>query len=286
MFNLNHPQNSLQALPFHDLDDREFHILDGSCHLQIDNLKDLDLYNLLPNPDKSDDADPDHILINPQSDYYDISSLNKVLSKSGAKSFSFLHCNIRSLSKNIGLLEDMLYSLSEQPDVLGVSETRLNANTTFNTELINYNIYQADSPTPAGGVALYVSKALTSFPRSDITLDMPLVESVWVEIATPKNQKPILVGCIYKHPGANIDEFNGKLDETMKLFNPNKCQLYILGDMNIDFFKCDIHPPTEAYLDMLYSNNLLPIITKLTRLTYHSATLIQNCLWDCTGGCL
>ena len=140
MFNLNHPQNSLQALPFHDLDDREFHILDGSCHLQIDNLKDLDLYNLLPNPDKSDDADPDHILINPQSDYYDISSSNKVLSKSGAKSFSFLHCNIRSLSKNIGLLEDMLYSLSEQLDVLGVSETRLNANTTLNTELINYSI--------------------------------------------------------------------------------------------------------------------------------------------------
>ena len=192
MFNLNHSQNSLHSLPFHDLDDREFHFPDGSCHLQIDNLKDLDLYNLLPNPDKSDDADPDHILINPQSDYYDISSLKKVLSKSGAKtfSFSFLHCNIRSLSKIIGLLEDMLYSSSEQPDVLGVSETRLNANTIFNTELINYNIYQADSSTPAGGVALYVSKALTSFPRSDITLDMPLMEYVWVEIATPKNQNP------------------------------------------------------------------------------------------------
>ena len=36
MFNLNYPQNSLQALPFHDLDDREFHILDGSCYLQIE----------------------------------------------------------------------------------------------------------------------------------------------------------------------------------------------------------------------------------------------------------
>ena len=73
-------------------------------------------------------------------------------------------------------------------------------------------IYQTDSPTPAGGVALNVSKALTSFLRSDITLDMPLVESVWVEIATPKNQEPILVGCIYKNPGANIDECKGKLN--------------------------------------------------------------------------
>ena len=144
-------------------------------------------------------------------------------------------------------------------------------------------IYQTDSPTPAGGVALNVSKALTSFLRSDITLDMPLVESVWVEIATPKNQKPILVGCTYKHPGVNIDEFNGKLDERMKLFNPNKYQLYILGDMNIDFFKCDSHPPTEAYLDMLYSNNLLPIITKPTRLTYHSATLIDHIYTNSTS---
>ena len=48
---------------------------------------------------------------------------------------------------------------------------------------------QANSPTPVGRVALYVSKALKSFPRSDVTLDMPLVESVWVEIATPKNKK-------------------------------------------------------------------------------------------------
>ena len=104
--------------------------------------------------------------------------------------------------------------------------------------------------------------------------DMPLAESVWVEIATPKNKKSNLVGCIYKHPGANIDEFNGKLDEKMKLFNPNKYQSYILGDMNVDFFKCDSNPPTEAYLYMLYSNNLVPIITKLSRLTYHSATLI------------
>ena len=114
----------------------------------------------------------------------------------------------------------------------------MKVNWSYHSHLISELIHTDDSPTPAGGVALYVSKALTSFPRSDITLDMSLVEFVWVEIATPKNKKPILVGYIYKHPGANIDEFNGKRDETINLFNPNKYQLYILGDMNIDFFKC------------------------------------------------
>ena len=168
----------------------------------------------------------------------------------------------------------MLYYLSEQPDLLGVSETQLNANTTFNTELINYKIYQTDSPTPAGGVALYVSKALTWFPRSDITLDMAFVESEkntsWLAVST-NIQVQILMN------------LNGKLDVTMKLFNPNKYQLYILGDMNIDLFKSDSHSPTEAYLDMLYSNNLLLIITTPTRLTYHSATLIDHIYTNSTS---
>ena len=124
MFNLNYPENSLQASPFRDLDDREFHILNGSCHLQIDNLKDLDLCNLLPNSDKSDDADPDHISINPQSLIFPV--WIRFWVKQEQNRFHFSLVNISSLSKNISLLEDMLYSLSEQPDVLGVSETKLN----------------------------------------------------------------------------------------------------------------------------------------------------------------
>lgn len=107
-------------------------------------------------------------------------------------------------------------------------------------------------------------------------MESPLVESVWVEIAQSSNKKPILVGCIYKHPGANIEELKDKFNETTIQFNANRYQLYILGDMNIDFFKCNTHPPTDAYLDMLYSNNLLPVVTKPTRLTYHTATLIDH----------
>ena len=96
--------------------------------IQNDNLQGLDLNTMLPNPDKFDYADPDHMVINPKSDYYHVPNLKKVRSKLGAKSISSLHCNIRNISKNIGPLEDMFYSLREQPDydVIGVTETRLN----------------------------------------------------------------------------------------------------------------------------------------------------------------
>lgn len=50
--------------------------------------------------------------------------------------------------------------------------------------------------------------------ESEIAVDMPLVESVWVEIVPFCNKKYILVGYIYKHPGANMDELKGKFNKT------------------------------------------------------------------------
>ena len=46
--------------------------------------------------------------------------------------------------------------------------------------------------------------------------------------------------------------------------------------MNINFLKFNEHTQTEEFLDMLYANNILPIITKPTRLTDHTATLIDH----------
>ena len=48
--------------------------------------------------------------------------------------------------------------------------------------------------------------------------------------------------------------------------------------MNINFLKFNEHTQTEEFLDMLYANNILPIITKPTRLTDHTATLIDH-IW-------
>ena len=46
--------------------------------------------------------------------------------------------------------------------------------------------------------------------------------------------------------------------------------------MNIDFLKVGTHSKAEDYLDMLYSSNLLPVVTKPTRITSHTATLIDH----------
>ena len=39
-----------------------------------------------------------------------------------------------------------------------------------------------DSPTNAGGAALYIANNLKAVPRPDIKFDVALVESCWAEI--------------------------------------------------------------------------------------------------------
>jgi endonuclease/exonuclease/phosphatase family metal-dependent hydrolase len=85
-----------------------------------------------------------------------------------------------------------------------------------------------------------------------------------------------MVGCIYRHPSANLQEFTSELKSIIKQLKNNKHEVFILGDMNVDFLKYSMHADTEEYLDMLYLNNFIPIITKPTRITEHSSTLIDH----------
>ena len=53
---------------------------------------------------------------------------------------------------------------------------------------------------------------------------------------------------------------------------------YYLGDLNLDLLKHEEHRPTSALLDILYSYNMYPLISKPTRVNTNSATLIDHIL--------
>ena len=120
-----------------------------------DRQHDLDLYNFFQNPDKFDECDPDLMLTTPCSEYYSVRNFNKMLLNSEAKSFSIFHCTIRSLPKNLNLLEEILCSLDYKVDILGITETKLGEKSISNVNINGYNFYHTDSPTKAGG-PLYI----------------------------------------------------------------------------------------------------------------------------------
>ena len=79
-------------------------------------------------------------------------------------------------------------------------------------------------------------------------------------------------------PNSSIDVFSDRITDTLNIVNKEKKLIYLLGDLNLDFLKIEEHGPTSSFIDILYSYNVFPLITKPTRVTPSSATLIDHIL--------
>ena len=51
---------------------------------------------------------------------------------------------------------------------------------------------------------------------------------------------------------------------------------YLMGDFNIDLLKVNLHAKTNEFVNDVISRGFLPKITRPTRITPHTATLIDN----------
>ena len=75
-----------------------------------------------------------------------------------------------------------------------------------------------------------------------------------------------------------LTKFNEKLGDMCESINTCSKKLYIMGDFNIDLLKNESCPLTSEFVDTVYSHSLLPCITRPTRVTSRTATLIDNIL--------
>ena len=64
-------------------------------------------------------------------------------------------------------------------------------------------------------------------------------------------------------------------DITSKISNENK-ESYIMGDFNIGLLKFQTHGKTNDFIEFMISEGYIPLITKPTRVTTYSATLIDH----------
>ena len=108
----------------------------------------------------------------------------------------------------------------------------------------------ANSKTSAGGVGLYVTNELKFNRRRDLELVADGVESCWIEIPR-KRQKNVVIGSIYRHPFNDRAQFLDILKDKMIKLNNYGREIFILGDINIDFLKYNNDNQTSEYLDIV-----------------------------------
>ena len=105
------------------------------------------------------------------------------------------------------------------------------------------------------------------------------IESVFIEIPA-KNGRKLIVGCMYKPPNTDNTLLINSIEQIVTLARSSKGKqqpkLIIGMDHNLDLLKGQTHQPTRQFINKTNELNLLPTITRPSRITSHSATLIDN----------
>ena len=73
-----------------------------------------------------------------------------------------------------------------------------------------------------------------------------------------------------------MEYLNSSVD---KIHRENKICV-VMGDFNLDFLKFETHNDTDAFLNAMLTTNFQPQILQPTRITNHTATLIDNIFFN------
>ncbi len=264
--------------PFHYLSNFEFKrtlfVNDVHDFENLPDLADVEIYNDHDNPFHTFKSSP-YITADKFHRYnFDCSSL------------SLLHVNLNSLNTNsLDNLTTLIQPLKANLNFIAISETRFNSKTDFaNFKIPGYKPLDIDlvdnSPTLAGGVALFHEQNLNVIPRPDLKIKLDYVENIWVELIQPGNTKNIIVGVVYRHPRkivSEIENFTDALNDTLLKINSESKTSYFCGDLNLNLIDYCNNTHISNFVDMIYSNSFFPCITKPTRIVpHHTPSLIDH----------
>ena len=117
-----------------------------------------------------------------------------------------------------------------------------------------------------GGVGILLSQNLEYRQRKDLSLNVPNFESVTIEMKTHQQSK--LLCTIYRSPNSSDKEFLRNYSRLLKKFTPQQFARLIIGlDHNLDLIKHAKHRVTNEFIELNLDNQLLPTVTKPTRIT-------------------
>ena len=226
-----------------------------------------------------DNTNINHTLWNDKCDYIQLPEARNLNHEN--KNLIILQLNIRSLLGKQEDLNRLLSKLSTQnslPKLLILSETHMNSSKLRHFNVPNYKILSRNRENKLGGGVAILSHVTQSIShRSDFDkFNTETLECIFAEIPT-RHKKPIIIGSIYRPPNTNAKEFNNQYNLIIKALSKEKHKEIIIGmDHNLDLLKSNSHKDTQKFIDINFEANILPCITRPTRITKSTATLIDN----------
>ncbi|XP_071950001.1 uncharacterized protein [Antedon mediterranea] len=243
-----------------------------------DNLNRLSNHLFKPSSTASqfDDIDPDNNFFNDQniSNYYLPNEFTKKFNNNEFENrFSCIHFNARSLQKNFESISSCIQSLNFDFDVISVTETWMDCVSPL-IHLPFYSLVFKPRSYKCGGINIFINNKCHYKIRDDLTPLTYFCESQFIEVKTGKED--IIIGTIYRPHDISIPFFTQNFELLIKNLTKENNKIFLLGDFNIDLLKFESDNNINDFVHCLFNNSLISLIHRPTRITEHSATLIDN----------
>ena len=213
-----------------------------------------------------------------ECDYMDLTESNLIEIKEC--DLNIIHLNIRGIISKQSQLTNLLHTCIGKHliHIATINETWL---TKDNEHLLNIPDYQVIKRNrigkKGGGVCILVHKSLYYNELNTINnLQFKHIEQISIELKVQR--KNLLVSSLYRPPNTNVTEFNEEYENLLRKMQATKLDIVIGLDHNLDLLKIENHKPTQDFFNINIDNQLFPTITKPTRITANTATLLDNLL--------
>ena len=230
--------------------------------------------------------------------YYSVEDLNSMLQSKLPGDLFTIHINASSLPKHFDTISSLcIDKFNRHPDIICITESRLKDKKIDDQlkfiGLDDYKLIYDNSPTNAGGVAVYVKKNIFDLQvKSDLRVKVKDCESVFLEFdflskKTNSNNagKSFLLGCVYRHPRRKVAEkieFIEEIYKTLTNYSDKNIPLVILGDININIEKSGDNV-VRCYTNMLTSLGCKNLIDINTRFAENSRSTLDHVLSNIDG---
>ena len=202
-----------------------------------------------------------------------------------ANDLCIVQLNIQGICTKQSGLKQLINNCIEgrTPDIVIICETWL---TPFSPSIKipgNEFCHKDRTSKRGGGVALLILNRLRFKIHENVQCPTTTFEEITAEISLKSGQK-LIVSSFYRPPNTPENDFVDQYSNFICKLKKLDQQGIIIGlDHNLDLFKSLKHGPTDQFLSTNLSLNLVPTITRPSRITKSTATLIIIFLSDSLG---
>jgi hypothetical protein len=222
-----------------------------------------------------------------QCSYVDINTLCS--SNVNSKNLTFMSLNIQSLPAKYSELKDLLNltaSLGFLPDIIMLQEIwQVPDASLFPLSSYQPLLFKCRERGQGGGVGIYVKNGIKAAINPNSIFLERVFESILVDLSVGRKKYTVgsMYRCISKHPTLQPkDQFSSFNDLLFNMLSTiSSGELILGGDFNLDVIKYQSCSNTAAYIDNLFSNGCIQIISKPTRISNTSASCIDHFVTNC-----